>query len=187
MKKSSNTSDLLIIDLIIFLISIIASVFLVKTGVLVNILTTTIELEWIGSFIAGMFFTSVFTTTPAIVTLGGIAQVDSILATAIFGAMGAVVGDMVIFNFFHDKLSPHFEEIINYKKFARRFRLLIGSRYFKWLPTLIGGLIIASPLPDEMGIAFMSISKVPPRLFVIFSYIFNFIGILMIGLVAKAI
>ncbi|MDO8493177.1 MAG: hypothetical protein Q7S19_01380 [bacterium] len=187
MIAHKHTNNLFLVDLAIFILSIAAAAFLVKTGILVKVLTSTNELGWVGSFITGMFFTSVFTTAPAIVTLGAIASAGSVISTALFGSMGAVIGDMIIFNFFHDSFSPHLMEFINYKGLVKRAKFMVRSRFFRWLPVLVGGLIIASPLPDEMGIALMSFSKVKPRSFVLLSFAFNFIGILLIGLVAKTI
>jgi hypothetical protein len=163
------------------------AVFLAKSELFVKILVTSKELEWMGSIIAGMFFTSFFTTAPAIVTLGALAKADSIFAVAFFGAIGSVIGDMVIFRFFKDKISLHITDFIGHEEISRKVRYMLRSRFFKWLPAFIGGLIIASPLPDELGVAFFSFSKIKPRTFIILSYMFNFIGILLIGIVAKTL
>ena len=51
----------------------------------------------------------------------------------------------------------------------------------------MGGLIIASPFPDELGIGLLGFSKMRTRWFVLLSFTFNFIGIFLIGLVAKTL
>lgn len=81
-------------DLAIIAISVVVAVFLVKTRVIVDILTSSIQLELFGSFVAGIFFTSVFTTAPATVTLGEMARENSVILVAIFGGLGAVAGDL---------------------------------------------------------------------------------------------
>lgn len=183
----NDRDNYLIFDLIAIFLSIFLAVFLAKSEIFIKILTTSRELEWIGSIIAGMFFTSFFTTAPAIVTLGGLVKVNSIISVAFFGAIGSVIGDMVIFRFIKDKVSLHVTDFVGRKEISKKVRYMLRSRFFKWLPALIGGLIIASPLPDELGIAFFSFSKVKPRLFILFSFIFNFTGIIFIGMVANAL
>jgi hypothetical protein len=159
----------------------------VNTNLLVNFLSSTKELQVFGSFIAGMFFTSIFTTAPAIATLGEISQSNSILITALFGSLGAVVGDLVIFRFIRDRLSMHLTEIVKHQGFFRRTKVLFRLRIFRWLTFLVGGLIISSPFPDEIAIGIFGFLHVKTSWFVPISFVFNFVGILLIGLVANAL
>lgn len=183
---AKNTNGLLV-DFVIIALSVVIAVVLVKTHVLITILTSTKELEFLGSFIAGMFFTSAFTTAPAIVTLGEIARVDSLFLTAIVGALGAVVGDLIIFRFIRDRFSEHLMELLKHQAGAKRMKALFKIKMFRWITFLMGGLIIASPLPDELGISILGFSKMRMRSFVPISLSFNFLGILAIGLIARAL
>src|SRR3989344_1626456 len=178
MGKNKNN---LIKDVAIVLLSIMLAVLLVKTQALARILTSTKEMEIIGSFIAGMFFTSIFTTVPAIVTLGEIAQANSVILTAFFGGMGAVVGDLIIFRFVRDRFSEDLMALVATKSGKARLKSLFRLKIFRWLTFLIGGIIIASPLPDELGISFLGFSKTKTSLFIPLSFLFNFFGILIIG------
>ncbi len=177
----------LIKDMAIVLLSIIVAVLLIQTRALATILTSTKELEIIGSFIAGIFFTSIFTVAPAIITFGEIAQANSVLLTAFFGGLGAVVGDFIIFRFVRDRFSEHLMALINTKNSKARLKSLFRLKLFRWLTFLIGGLIISSPLPDELGISLLGFLKIKTLLFIPLSFLFNFFGILIIGLVAKSI
>ncbi|MDP3710294.1 MAG: hypothetical protein Q8R29_01055 [bacterium] len=187
MSTNNRKNNFLLQDMAIIVLSIIIAVILVKTNVLIKILTSTQELELLGSFIAGMFFTSIFTTAPAIVTLGEIARANSILPTAILGAMGAVVGDLIIFRFVRDRFLEHLMEIIKHQGAGKRIKLLLKLKIFRWLTFLAGGLIIASPFPDELGISLLGFSKMRTSWFIPLSFAFNFIGILLIGWAAKAL
>lgn len=174
-------------DLSIIFFSILFALILIKTSALSVILDGAIGLRWLGSFVAGMFFTSVFTTTPAIISLGTIASKGSILSTAFFGALGAVVGDLVIFRFIRDRLSDHLTVLMEHTSYWKRVKALFRLRYFRWGTFLLGGLIISSPLPDEIAISLMGLTKMNTRTFIPISFAFNFIGILIIGFVARAI
>lgn len=169
-------------DIGIVVLSIFIAVLLAKTGALQSILTATREARLVGSFIAGIFFTSIFTTAPAAVVLGQIAQANSPLLVAVFGGLGALIGDLVIFRFIKDRLS---EDIIALLGDRRRIRAILHRRLFRYLSMLLGAIIIASPLPDELGLALLGFSKVRMSLFIPFSLIANGAGIYIIGLVAR--
>jgi len=178
-KVTSLTRDLGIIGL-----SVIVAVIIGKTGILVNVLTGMREMQIIGSFIAGMFFVSVFTVAPAAVVLVEIAQANSLLTVAFFGALGALIGDLLIFRFIRDSLS---KSLLDFFIRPRQNKIMALSRMkiFRLLSPLIGALIIASPLPDEIGLMIMGLSKIRTLYFVPLAFSLNFLGILIIGLVAK--
>lgn len=174
-------------DLSIIALSIIIAFVMESVDLFSGLLQATTEVKLVGSFVAGMFFTSIFTTAPAITALGEIAHSGSVLWTAIFGAAGAVVGDMVIFRFVRDRLSDHFMVLLQHEGWLKRVKALFRLKYFRWFTFLLGGFIIASPFPDELGISLLGFSKMNLRTFIPISFIFNFIGILSIGLIAKAL
>ena len=172
-------------DVLIVVTSILVAITLVQTEILAKVLTKTRELEILGSFIAGIFFTSIFTTAPAIVALGEIARANSIVLTALFGSIGAALGDLIIFRFMRDRLSEHLLELAKHRGVFRKIRAAIKVKSFRWLTFFIAGTIIASPLPDELGIGLLGFTKTKTRLFVPLSIVFNFIGILLLGIVAQ--
>src|SRR3989344_1298389 len=94
--KPHNRDGFLMQDISIIVISVLIAFVLVETDTISRILDTTVELKLLGSFIAGIFFTSIFTTVPAIVTLGELAKINTVVPTALFGALGAVLGDLII-------------------------------------------------------------------------------------------
>ena len=183
MTKNSNN---LLQDMAIIVLSIVIAVVLAKTGALADILTSSKESGRLGSFIAGIFFTSIFTVAPAAVTLGALAQADSIAQTALFGAFGAVLGDLIIFRFVRDRFSVHLMELLRERGGGRRTVTLFRLKSFRWLTFLAGGLIVASPLPDELGISLLGFSKLKTSLFIPLSFVFNFAGIFLIGIAARS-
>ena len=183
----NNYQNNLVRDLVLVVFSILIAIILAKTGVLQDFITSTKEMRIIGSFIAGIFFTSVFTTAPAIVALGEIAHANSVISTALLGGIGALVGDLIIYKFVRDRLSEHLGELIKHQGGGKRLRMLFKLKYFRWLTFLVGGFIIASPLPDELGVSLLGFSKMRIRFFIALSFGFNFIGIILIGLVAKTL
>ncbi len=182
----NNHKHNLIKDISIVALSVLIAIILLKTGILINILASSKKLELFGSFIAGMFFTSVFTVAPATVVLAEIARINSIFLVALFGGAGALIGDLIIFRFIKNRLS---EDILYLLKKSKSERLIsiFRLRIFRWLIAFLGALIIASPLPDELGLMMMGFSKIKTSLFIPTSFLLNSLGILIIGLIAKAV
>src|SRR3989344_4931748 len=143
-----NHRNNLMKDLAIIAFSVVIAVLIVKTGVLKTILISTQEMRFIGSFVAGMFFVSIFSAVPATVVLAEIAQSNSVFWVAFFGGIGALVGDLVIFRFIKDRLAEDFYHLIKRTK-SERLVSIFKLRLFKWIIPFIGALIVASPLPDE--------------------------------------
>lgn len=186
-KTVMNGQHVLIHDLATIALSILIALILVRSDVITTILAGTSGWGFVGSFIAGFFFTSVFTTAPAIVALGEIALIHPILPVAFFGALGALMGDLIIFRFVRDKLSEHVVDLMKQTSIMKRYKKLFKLRMFRWSAFLVGGLIIASPLPDELGVSLMGLSKVKTKYFMPLSFCFNFVGIYLIGAVAKTL
>ena len=99
-------------DIIFVAIGIGLSIIFVRFHA-VDLLIDMVGNTMIASFIVGIFFTSLFTIAPAAVLLVDLALVGHPITIALFGALGAVVGDMILFIFVRDRLS---EDIISFVK-----------------------------------------------------------------------
>ncbi len=181
-----NHKNNLIKDAAIIALSVLIAVILVKTEVIIGIIASSKQLELFGSFIAGMFFTSIFTAAPATVVLAEIAQTNSVFWVAFFGGLGAMIGDMVIFRFVKNRLSTDILYLLKKSK-SERLLSIFRLRIFRWSVAFLGALVIASPLPDELGLMMLGFSKMKTSLFIPVSFLFNSLVILVIGLIAKEI
>lgn len=171
-------------DSLLVLVSILLAIIISRLDLIEKFLLLSENVRIVGSFVGGLFFTSIFTTAPAIVFLGEISQIEPILIVALIGAIGSVCGDMLIFYLFRNHVSKDLHEILNLVK-NNPFKILFKNGYFQWHSILVGAITIASPLPDELGIALLGISKLKSKSFVLISFTFNFIGILLIGLTSR--
>ena len=184
-EKRRRNGNHILVDVWLIAASVLVALVLARTHVLTQLLTSTKELELLGTLVAGMFFTSIFTTAPAIATLGEIALTQSVYLTAFVGAVGSVLGDLLIFRFMRDRISADVYELLREERLLGRMRKIFKFKHFRWFTLLAGVLLIASPLPDELGIALLGFSRVNARYFVMLSFVFNFLGILGIGFTAR--
>ncbi|PIR80113.1 MAG: hypothetical protein COU25_01805 [Candidatus Levybacteria bacterium CG10_big_fil_rev_8_21_14_0_10_35_13] len=137
------------------------------------------EFGYIGAFIAGILFVSIFTVSTGVVILLVLAEKLSPLEIGIVAGLGAVLGDFMIFKFVKDDLVSEIEPI--YKHFGgNHLNKILHTKYFSWTLPVIGAIIIASPLPDELGVSLMGISNMKNYQFFILSFILNATGIFLI-------
>ena len=173
-------------DLGVLAISIVVAVLLAKSGAISSLLDHTVGWEILGAFIAGFFFTSMFTTPPALVALGQISAANSLWLTALVGACGAMLGDFILFKFFRDEVAQDLQYLAKVTH-ASRVAHIFHLKLFRWVMPFVGAIIISSPLPDELGLAMLGLSHISTKKFFPIVFVFNFIGIIIIGLVARAI
>jgi uncharacterized membrane protein YdjX (TVP38/TMEM64 family) len=165
-------------DIIIIILSVLAGVLMSRFG-FVDWMLGVFHYPMIASFVAGIFFTSLLTISPASIVLADLGTRGAPLEIAFFGALGAVVGDMILFFFIKDKVSTEIAELLKNK--IEHYHLdRIHSKYARWMLPAIGAVIIASPLPDELGIMFMGAAKMKTKTLIPVSFVMNFIGVLLV-------
>lgn len=169
----------------LLILSVIVFVLLADTPVVHALIRHIGTYGYIGSFVTGIFFVSTFTVAPASLVLFHLAQDYNPILIALTAGAGAVIGDLLIFRFFKDRIFTEFSPLIQRLK-KRHVLELFKSPYFGWLTPLIGAVIIASPFPDEVGIGMMGLTKIKEWQFMALTYVLNSLGILIIVLFAQS-
>jgi hypothetical protein len=101
---------------------------------------------------------------------------------ALLGGLGATVADLTIFKFM--KGSIHKEVLkISHTPFIK-FIVQSHVARTKWLRNIAGFCIIASPLPDEIGIALISLTRMNEETFRIVDFCANALGIYALAILA---
>lgn len=171
---------------LLFLFSIILIASLIEIPVIKNLVLRIGEFGYLGALVAGIFFVSTFTFVPAGIVLFFLAENFNPFYIAIIAGLGTVLGDYLIFRFFKDRV---FEEIRPaLRKIGKPLvnKLIFTSR-FSWMVPVLGAILIASPLPDEIGIALMGLSKIKNWQFLVIAFFLNSLGILLMLLLLKSI
>ncbi len=130
----------------------------------------------LGVFVTGVLYTVGFTAPLATAMVIDAAQVTSPWVLGFLGGLGAMVYDLLIFLFVRRTThQPVLEKI--------RERLF-GRPAVAWALAAVGALVIASPLPDELGSGLLGLSNIPQKYFVPFSFLLNGLGIFIIASLA---
>ncbi len=170
-------------DLVIIIAGVLITLMAVHMGFLQEILSFNQEQAYIGSFIAGIFFTSIFTLAPAAIALAEMTNFAPPLTIALWGALGAMLGDLLLFLFIRDIFSEDIASLPRVRKWKKRLaRPHLG--FLRWVVPILGAIIIASPLPDEIGLALLGLSRTNTAVLLPIAFTMNFIGVLAIAAAA---
>lgn len=148
---------------------------------------------YVSMFLGGLLFSFGFTSPFALGIFVEMApEVHPLLAAPIAGA-GAFLMDFLIF------------EVIHFSFFHDELHRLSATRLLSWLASLLhhdrlpnglkkyifwsfAGLVIASPLPDEIGVTLISsITRIDPREFSILCFFLNTLGVLLILVLSRGL
>ena len=146
-----------------------------------------VGLGYAGTFVAGILFTYGFTSAPATAIFLILAQHQNIYLASAIGGIGALVGDLFIFSFIRQSFADEIARLSR-EKIVHYFNNKLPGMIKKYTLPVVAGFIIASPLPDEIGVAMLAASSViSTKIFSIVSYLLNTAGIMAIYFIGNAI
>ncbi len=167
------------LNLILLIVGIVFAIWLARFEPLHQFFLSNQLLSYLGVILAGFLFVVSFTAPTGAVLLLLLAEKFNAVEIGIVAAFGAMLADYIIFKFVRDTLIEEVQPV--YEKFGgNHLTKLLHTRYFRWSLPLIGALIIALPLPDEIGVSLLGLSKISTTRFLIISFVLNAIGIALI-------
>lgn len=172
-----KNTTLLVISLVVFFV-------LAKLPSVELFLRSIGDLGYLGAFIVGIFFVSIFTVAPAAVVLLYLAEGGHPWLIALFAGMGAMVGDYLIFHYLRDEVFNELRPLWQRSFVGSLTGRLFATPYFAWLIPILGMVVIASPLPDELGVGMLGATRLRSWQFLVLTFLLNAVGILAIVLLA---
>jgi len=163
-----------------FGISIVIGLVLLKTSFFRELVFHLGNFGYVGAFFGGMLFVSTFTVSIGTAILLLLSETLHPVEIGLIAGIGAVIGDLTIFHYIRnkslDREIKHLVEVLGGDKIIH----LIHTKYFSWTLPVVGALIIVSPLPDELGVSLIGVSKMKTYQFILLSFTLNTIGIFLI-------
>jgi hypothetical protein len=185
-KKTKNRFKFRYPKITIFALIVVLAYFIFSNPSITFALSHIKGFEYLGAFIGGLLFSYGFTTPFAIGLFISI-EPSNIPLAATLGGIGALFSDLVIFAIVKKSFMNEFREIENCKPvklFERKIKSNLSKRVQLYLLYVTAGLVIASPLPDEIGVGILAgIGHIKPAAFSVISFVFNTLGVLVILLV----
>ena len=175
-KSDATTFE---IDHLIFIAVtiIVAAIFLATPAVGLFIENIGRQSGPLASFIAGAFYSTSVTAPAGAATLFFLGKVQNPILIALVGAFGAAITDFLLFKFLRRRASASVEYVAQH--FKTKYRKT--RKTIRLLALIVAGLLIASPLPDELGIAILAAINFQVKRLFFMSYVLNFFGILAVA------
>lgn len=135
------------------------------------------------AFLSGAMYAFTFTSSFSILLFSNLSIArESIFMFSVIAALGGMISDVLIFRFIKDVV---FEELGPYvKKFIEK---ATKKKITKTLIAILGGIMIASPFPDELGLTLMGISKISFWKLVFVTFCLDLVGTYLIILAVAQI
>lgn len=141
-----------------------------------------------GALVAGFFLSYGFTAAPAAALLLIIGDGSNIFLTTLVAGGGALLGDLLIFKYVRHSFMAELRRLREWRVWEwwawQRLRAWLPhpeSRLHQYLVLTFAGLLIASPLPDEIGVSLLAASRnISTRTFVVVAYLLNTAGIFVL-------
>lgn len=144
------------------------------------------SLGYTGMFVAGLLYAYSFTAMPATAIFLLLIPGQNLLVSVLAAGFGAVIGD-----FFLYKLMQGYFSVELHRLSREKFVVDISKRlhcFKKYALIALGGLLISSPLPTELGVAmFSSIKEMTMQRFLVAAYLLHTFGIFVILTIGKVI
>jgi hypothetical protein len=137
------------------------------------------QFGYISAIIAGAMFVCTFTVATGAYIIFTLAKTLSPVELILFGMIGAVIFDMLVYKTIKNTVDKEILEAFNTPRFSH-FKKILHTKYFAWMAPLIGLLVFLSPLPDELGISLLGLSKLRTYQFFFISILNHSLGMFLV-------
>jgi uncharacterized membrane protein YdjX (TVP38/TMEM64 family) len=142
---------------------------------------------YFGTFLAGLLYPYALTSAAGTGILLILGKEQNFLLAGVIAGIGALVSDIILFLFVTHSFSDEVQKLSK-ETVVRTINRLIPDSIRVYLLATFAGLLIASPLPTEIGILLMtSIKNISFKKFISIIFILHVSAILIILLIGNTI
>lgn len=139
----------------------------------------------VTAFLSGLLYTSFFTAPLSILLLVSIDPNANPYFLAAVAGLGAVLGDLIIIKVLKIIFAPF--SFLNHQNSVKAFKKQLEKYHLNIISVLLGAIIVASPLPDELGLILLGFSGLSYMKLAVLTFLLNGLGLLIIILGIQAL
>lgn len=144
--------------LLLLAVMIFVAYYIFSMDGVVSFLSRFDKYVYFGVFLAGILFSFGF-STPFAIGFFAVLNPSNIFLAAIIGGIGSTLSDIFIFRTIKISFQDEFDNLLREKAVLKLHKLIDSSLTVKirqYLLYIFAGIVIASPLPDEAGVALLA-------------------------------
>lgn len=177
-------------NIIVFAVGLAISLILFFTGGLSGAVAAIGDLSYVGSLIMGMLYATSLGAGFASVAFVAIGEKFDPLTVAVLGGVGAMIADLAILRFLTSGIMDELKTIFQGRFYfirSERVKRIFKTRTARFFGPLVGFFIIASPLPDELGVLVLASFGVRMGRTIPLFFILNAVGIYLLAVIGSNI
>src|SRR3989344_6470177 len=176
--------------LFLLLLAIILSYYLFNRIEVSNFVLDISKDNYFSLFLAGIFLALGF-SAPFSIGFFILLQPENLLLTALIGGLGAMTGDMLIFKTIKYSFIKEFKELERKKIIKKIEKIVEKNKHVlirHYLLYIFAGIMIATPLPDEIGVSMLAgLTTIKPLKLAIISFALHTLAIFLILYIGVAV
>lgn len=137
------------------------------------------------AFLSGIFYTSFFTAPLSVLLLVFLDPNLSPYFLAVVAGLGAVLGDLIIIKILRIIFIPF--SFLRHQSSVKAFKKQLEKYHLNLISIILGAVIVASPLPDELGLILLGVSNLSYLKLAVLTFLLNGTGLLIIILTIQTL
>lgn len=182
-KKAKKLFGFKYPKIFLLIFSILLAYFIFRNPSVSSYISRLEGLSYLGIFASGMLIAFGFSAAFA-VGFFIVSHPQNIFLAAAIGAAGSVISNLLIFKFIRFSFKDEFNGIQNEKSFSDIKRIVkenISIKIRHYILYLFAGILIATPLPDEIGISLLAgLTTIKSKILAIITFVLHFAEIFII-------
>lgn len=170
--------------------SIMFAILLFVSGTMDVIVEQLNGFGYLGAFLAGLAYASTFTASIAALFFVALGSHLHPITVIVLGGIGAMLGDLFFYWLIKNGIGKEVAAILLHLipgKGLRRLERFTKRRVFLWTVPFLASFFIASPLPDELGIALFGLINFRIKYLSFVSFLLNTAGIAGLVFIGNAV
>lgn len=137
------------------------------------------------AFLSGFFYTSFFTAPLSVLLLVSLDPNLNPYFLAVVAGLGAVLGDLIIIKILRIIFIPF--SFLRHQNSVKAFKKQLEKYHLNLVSIFLGAVIVASPLPDELGLILLGVSNLSYLKLAVLTFLLNSTGLLIIILTIQTL
>lgn len=172
--------------LFLLILSFVLVYFLFRNTGISGWISSLSRFNYLGSFISGILISFGFSAALGVGFFIALIP-ENIILVAVLGGLGAMIGDLIIFKSIKFSFMDEFKKLEKTPAIRKIEEIVKGKKHvivWHYLLYIFAGIILATPVPDEIGVAMLAgLTTIKPLNLAVISFAVHAVAIFLLLLI----